>query len=49
MSDMLKKAQEIESYVIDMRRYFHENPELSCQEFKTQGKLNERTGCYGHP
>lgn len=47
MSDMLKKAQEVESYVIDMRRYFHENPELSCQEFKT-GKDYGRIGCTRH-
>ena len=49
MSDMLKKAQEIESYVIDMRRYFHENPELSCQEFKTQEKLMKELDAMGIP
>ncbi|MDK9711293.1 amidohydrolase [Acidaminobacter sp.] len=49
MSDMLKKAQEIESYVIDMRRYFHENPELSCQEFKTQEKIMEELDALGIP
>ena len=47
MSDMLKKAQEIESYVIDMRRYFHENPELSCQEFKTQEKIMQELDAMG--
>jgi amidohydrolase len=46
---MLKKAQEIESYVIDMRRYFHENPELSCQEFKTQEKLMQELDAMGIP
>ncbi len=49
MSDMLKKAQEIESYVIDMRRYFHENPELSCQEFKTQEKIMQELDAMGIP
>ena len=49
MSDMLKKAQEVESYVIDMRRYFHENPELSCQEFKTQEKIMEELDALGIP
>lgn len=29
------KAKEIENYIIDRRRHFHENPELSGQEFKT--------------
>lgn len=47
MSVMLKKAQEIESYVIDMRRYFHENPELSCQEFKTQEKIMQELDAMG--
>lgn len=49
MSNMLKKAQEVESYVIDMRRYFHENPELSCQEFKTQEKIMEELDALGIP
>ena len=49
MSVMLKKAQEVESYVIDMRRYFHENPELSCQEFKTQEKIMEELDALGIP
>ena len=49
MSDMLKKAQEVESYVTDMRRYFHENPELSCQEFKTQEKIMEELDALGIP
>lgn len=47
MLDMLKKAQEVESYVIDMRRYFHENPELSCQEFKTQEKIMQELDAMG--
>lgn len=49
MSDILKKAQEIESYVINLRRYFHENPELSCQEFKTQEKIMEELDAMGIP
>lgn len=49
MSDMLKKAQEVESYVIDMRRYFHENPELSCQEFKTQERIMQELDAMGIP
>lgn len=49
MSDMLKKAQEVESYVINLRRYFHENPELSCQEFKTQEKIMQELDAMGIP
>ena len=32
---------EIEKYIIDMRRYFHENPEESWKEFNTQKKICE--------
>jgi len=46
---MLKKAQEVESYVVNLRRYFHENPELSCQEFKTQEKIMEELDALGIP
>lgn len=33
---MLDKVKNIENYIIDLRRYFHSNPELSGQEFNTQ-------------
>jgi amidohydrolase len=33
---LLDKARQIEQYIIDLRRYFHENPELSGQEFNTK-------------
>ena len=49
MSDMLKKAQEVESYVVNLRRHFHENPELSCQEFKTQEKIMQELDAMGIP
>jgi len=34
-------AQEIESQVIDWRRHFHENPELSNREFETAKKIEQ--------
>ena len=34
-----KMADELESKVIEWRRYFHENPELSNREFKTAEKI----------
>ena len=34
-----RKADAVESKVIDWRRYFHENPELSNREFKTAEKI----------
>lgn len=37
----LEKAEDIEDKVIEWRRYFHENPELSNREFKTAEKIAE--------
>ncbi|QCK13600.1 amidohydrolase [Mangrovivirga cuniculi] len=34
-----QKAEEIEQKVIELRRYFHQNPELSNREFKTAEKI----------
>lgn len=33
---MLDKVKNIEKHIIDLRRYFHMNPEISSQEFNTQ-------------
>lgn len=33
---MIDKAKKIEDYIISMRRHFHENPELSGEEYNTQ-------------
>lgn len=32
-------SKEIEDYIIDMRRHFHENPELSWEEVKTSKRI----------
>ena len=32
---------ETEEYIIAMREYFHENPELSFKEFKTADRLEK--------
>ena len=37
----LELAKKYENYMIELRRYFHENPELSSQEDKTVEKLCE--------
>ena len=37
--DIRKKAENIKDYIIEMRRYFHQNPELSLEELET--KVNE--------
>lgn len=36
---VFEEAQKVEQYVIDMRRYFHQNPELSWKEFNTSDKI----------
>ncbi|MBL3654769.1 amidohydrolase [Fulvivirga sediminis] len=35
----ISKAQDLESQVIEWRRYFHEHPELSNREFETSKKI----------
>ena len=42
-----KLINDVESKVIDWRRYFHENPELSNREFKTAEKIAEHLKSLG--
>ncbi|MEQ9266375.1 MAG: amidohydrolase [Balneolaceae bacterium] len=42
-----QKADEIENQVIEWRRYFHENPELSNREFNTAKKVAEHLQSLG--
>ncbi|MDR7857696.1 amidohydrolase [Tissierella sp.] len=49
MSNILEKAKSIEDYIIKFRRDFHENPELSGQEFKTQEKIMKELEVLGIP
>lgn len=37
--DIKSLVKGVESYTIELRRYFHENPELSWQEFNTSKKI----------
>ncbi|MBR5265096.1 MAG: amidohydrolase [Clostridia bacterium] len=37
----LTLAKSVENYMIEMRRHFHENPELSAVEFETLKKIGE--------
>ncbi|MDR0879967.1 MAG: amidohydrolase [Clostridioides sp.] len=39
--DILGRAKEIEDYLIDFRRDLHRHPELSGNEFRTQGRIIE--------
>jgi len=43
----LEKAENIEEKVIEWRRYFHENPELSNREYKTGEKIAEHLKSLG--
>lgn len=49
MLDILNKAKSVEDYVIAFRRNFHENPELSGQEFKTQETIMKELDNLGIP
>lgn len=49
MTNILEKAKGIEDYIIKFRRDFHENPELSSQEFKTQEKIMNELDRLGIP
>jgi len=37
--NLLDEVNKIEEYIIEMRRYFHMNPELSWKEFNTSNKI----------
>ncbi|HLR20766.1 MAG TPA: amidohydrolase, partial [Tissierellaceae bacterium] len=41
MGKVLEKVKSIEDYLIDMRRHFHMNPELSWEEYETSKKIQE--------
>lgn len=43
----LEKAEDIEEKVIEWRRHFHENPELSNREYKTGEKIAEHLESLG--
>lgn len=41
------KAENIKDYIIEMRRYFHQNPELSLEEYETTKKIVEELNKMG--
>ena len=44
--DVKKEVKEVMDYVIEKRRYFHENPEVSMKEYKTSKYLKEELKQY---
>ena len=47
LSSLDQQAKEMEAKVIDWRRHFHQNPELSNREFKTGAKIAEHLKSLG--
>ena len=37
--DLKKLCAEAESYIIDLRRWFHRHPEVSCKEFTVPSEV----------
>ena len=49
MEDLGKKFKEAEGYIIEMRRWFHQHPELSLKEKETSEKSKEELDKMGIP
>lgn len=49
MTDLGKKFKEAEPYIIEMRRWFHQHPELSLKEKETSEKIKEELDKMGIP
>lgn len=45
--DINKRVDEIFEELVEIRRDFHKNPELSQKEFRTQGKIREYLNAWG--
>ena len=43
----LEEAQELQSYMVDLRNYLHAHPELGLQEFNTCAKIEEELSTIG--
>lgn len=46
-SKLMMQANEMNQKVVEWRRYFHQNPELSTQEFKTGARIAEELKAMG--
>ena len=38
--DVITEGKKIQNELVELRRYFHEHPELPWEEFNTQKKIN---------
>lgn len=49
MIKIKEEAQQIEDYVIELRRYFHMHPEIGMEEFKTSERIQRELDALGIP
>lgn len=47
MKNLKEKLDNVSDYIVEMRRYFHENPELSWKEVNTSKKIREELDDFG--
>ena len=47
MSNLVKEVEAVKSYLIETRREFHQNPELSLKEFRTATRIEEELTKFG--
>ena len=47
LQEIMEEAFSQEEYLLSIRRYFHENPELSFQEWQTALKIEEELDAFG--
>lgn len=47
MSNLVKEVEAVKSYLIETRREFHQNPELSLKEFRTANRIEEELTKFG--
>lgn len=47
MSNLVKDVEALKNYLIETRREFHQNPELSLKEFRTASRIEEELTKFG--
>ena len=47
MSNLVKEVEALKNYLIETRREFHQNPELSLKEFRTASRIEEELTKFG--
>ena len=47
--EIRKEAQELHSYVVNLRKHFHQHPELSLEEWETSKRIQEELTEIGVP